>query len=133
MLVLFDWKKIKRYSNNEVDKILLVMYYITYRPVPKNIRDPFHHVSQKNWGGTSFLVNPEMLFENQHGYTKKEVAEYIALASFRNYGDYKATKTTTLDLFAVNIPDKSLIENNRLLTLKDNKIHFKWESVPSEK
>lgn len=126
MLILFDWKKVREYTNNDIIQILHVMFYITYRPIPKNKRDEFYHISKINWYGTSFLVNPDDLFEKSVGHTNKEIAEYIALAALRSYGEYKATRKTTLDLFKANV-DKSTIENNRLLTLEDDKIHFKWE------
>ena len=59
---------------------------------------------------------------------KIELAEYIALASYRNYANYKAMNIKTLDHLMVNIT-RSEIENNRLLTLREGKIYFLWEET----
>ena len=54
--------------------------------------------------------------------------QYAGVASFRNYNNYVRTKDTTLDLIMYPL-DESIIENNRLLWIEDDKIHFKFEEI----
>ena len=72
------------------------------------------------------MTKPHDLISNYFRYTPKEVAQYIGLASFRNYGEYTVTKDTTLDLFHSPV-DQDNINQNRLLRIVDDRIHFYYE------
>lgn len=128
MVVLFNWKKILRESDNKPSLILDIFEYITYKPIPRNKFDRFYMLSKMDFSGQSFMINPEPITESRRHYGDRELAEYIALASYRNYADYKAMNIKTLDHLMVNIT-RSEIDNNRLLSLRDGKIHFLWEET----
>jgi hypothetical protein len=130
-MVLFNWKKIYDYTKGSSSKILLILEYITYRPVPLNKQDLFYSLAQMNWGGDSFLLNPEDLLTDRR-HSMRERAQYIGLASFRNTGEYLAHGIITLDL--ANCPvGKDTLNRNRLLIVENGKIHFHWEEVARRK
>ena len=58
--------------------------------------------------------------------SNKEAAEYIAVASYRNYFNYKQTGQTTLEL--IHLPVTTTIVNrNRMLRVEDGLVHFLFE------
>ena len=61
-------------------------------------------------------------------FSDREVVEYAGVASFRNYYDYVNTKDTTLDLFDCEVSE-AIINNNRLLELKEGRLHFMFEAT----
>ena len=61
----------------------------------------------------------------------REVVEYAGVASFRSYHYFNETKDTTLDLLHCRV-SQDIINNNRLLDIKANRIHFMFEK-PQEK
>ena len=130
-MILFDWKKIHKWYGGSVREILTIVHLLTYRLPPANKKDPSYKYYGINFAGESFLVHPEKLFRTRRQYRDKELAEYIALASLRSYGEYKAFKTTTLDFLACK-GKEDVINKNRLLHLQDDKVHFKYEEVTQE-
>ena len=65
-------------------------------------------------------------------YSDKEVAEYAGVASFRNYHYYVNSKDTTLGLLECPISEE-IIKANRLLEIKEGRIHFLFEETIGEK
>ena len=78
------------------------------------------------------LLNAEDLLTKGRTYSDKEVCEYAGVASFRNYHEYKQSGDTTLDLLYLPVSE-DIINNNRLLELRGDKIHFLFEETQSEK
>ena len=127
-MIYFDWKKILEASNGNVADIITIMRIITFRITPKNYYDKTFRFYEKSFHGSSFLVNAEDLLQEGRAYSDKEVAEYVGVASFRNYYEYKKTKDTTLDLIFCQVSENT-INQNRLLEIRDGKIHFKYEET----
>jgi hypothetical protein len=96
---------------------------------PKNLFDPKLKYFLADFNGNSFMLNPLDLLDNARSWRPIEVAQYIALASYRNYANYEVNKIVTLDVLHSPI-SVSKIENNRLLKIVDDKIHFYYEEVP---
>ncbi len=94
--------------------------------LPQSVRDPVYNYYYTDWSGSSFLADPWALWENHKGYTAKEVAEYIGLASYRSYAHYSATRDLTLDLLHSPLSEKT-INSNRLLRIEDGRVHFLFE------
>ena len=61
------------------------------------------------------------------------MAVYTGIAAMRPLSDFYANHKITLDTLVV--PEEALIHiyENRLLDVKDNKIHFLYEGSPSKK
>ena len=127
-MIYFDWKKILEASNGNVADIITIMRIITFRITPKNYYDKTFRFYEKSFHGSSFLVNAEDLLQEGRAYSDKEVAEYVGVASFRNYYEYEKTKDTTLDLIFCQVSENT-INQNRLLEIRDGKIHFKYEET----
>ena len=130
-MIFYNWRKIYKFSCGKPSVILDTIYYIIYRPVPKNKWDRFYLISKENWTGKSFLLNPEEIYFHRLQYSDVEFAQYVALASLRNYADYKATNRTYLS--GVRLPknmDLTKLKQNRLLTIDEyNNVYFLWEEV----
>ena len=127
-MIYFDWKKILEASNGNVADIITIMRIITFKITPKNYYDKTFKFYEKNFHGSSFLLNPKDLLEKGRAFSDKEVAEYVGVASFRNPYEYVKTKDTTLDLIFCQVSE-DIITKNRLLDIRDGKIHFKYEET----
>ena len=125
-MFLFSWKKIYKISGGSINTIYLIFKMLVNSEIPKNKYDPIYKYYQKNYSGQSFLVSPKKLLEVAFKYKRKEVVEYIVLASYRSYTDYIMYGTLTLDVMHSPLPLNKL-KNNRLLHIEDNKIHFLYE------
>ena len=124
----FEWKKILEATNGNVGELITIMRIITFRITPKNYYDKTFKFYEKNFHGNSFLVNPKDLLEKGRAFSDKEVAEYVGVASFRNSYEYAKTKDTTLDLIFCQVSEDT-INQNRLLEIRDGKVHFKYEET----
>jgi hypothetical protein len=91
---------------------------------PKNSRDKFKPIPNLA-GGSSFLLNPEVLFNNRVDVVY--LAQYVKLAGRRDYNLYKLYGIKTLDLSMY--PDLNLtnLSQNPLLTVTTTHISFNYE------
>jgi hypothetical protein len=81
--------------------------------------------------GDSYIINPKRLLENETNASINQVYEYIVLASCRNLFDYQVRGIYTLPgIFAGFL--KINPEHNRLLTVKDDQVHFIYETDKTE-
>jgi hypothetical protein len=99
--------------------------------IPENKFDKLYKYSESNFTGTSFLLNASDLIENAFRYEYWEISQYLELAALRSWAEYKIHDTITLDL--LHVDQATFKKRNRLLTLKDGKIHFKFEKSRMEK
>ena len=127
-MITYDWKKIWWKSEADPSKILDIIEYLAYKPIPKNKYDNVMHFVDIDWSGISFILHPEPIIQYRIKQYEKELAEYVALASFRSLAEYKATKRTTLYLEESPLTITSL-NDNRFLTLENDTIHFRWEEA----
>ena len=127
-LILYNWPKIVSNSNGRVSKMLEILSHLTFRLLPENEEDFRYQISQQDWSGDSFLLNPSKIFIHRHQFKSREIAEYVALASLRSYDEYKATRKTTLSLIECPV-EQVQIKDNRLLSFWNNEIYFCWEEV----
>jgi hypothetical protein len=115
-------------SKGDIGEIIQILRIITYKIKPKNYYDKTFKFYKYQFGGTSYILNPKDLLEHGRALSDKEVAEYAGVASFRNYHDYVNTKDTTLD-FLMSPISEEIITKNRLLELKDGRVHFLFEET----
>jgi hypothetical protein len=130
MAVQYDWNKICKAAKNNVGHIITIFDMIVYNRRPRDTRDSRMLFYGKDYSGQSYMVNPKGLLESKHNFTYKEIAQYIALASYRNYSDYIITGDTTLSLLKSPVSPHKLT-GNRLLQI-DKNIKFLFEEVPKE-
>lgn len=133
-MLLYDWKKIFTISNGEPSSIFTIFEMLTKNSIPKNKYDPIYKFYTTNFIGDSFLVHPDVLLYNSFRHSRRDIAVYLALASMRSLGEYFASGDTSIDLLEVPIdPFEHLENNDRLLYIEDEKLHFLYEEVPQEK
>ncbi|MAD72346.1 MAG: hypothetical protein CL973_00945 [Euryarchaeota archaeon] len=129
-MFLFDWRKIYKEANGSAVEIVRIVRMLVHRQIPTNAKDPIYKYSQKNFLGDSFMLHPDVLLYHSHKYQYRELAQYIALCSFRSTAYYRLTKDTTLDTVLLPTEDTEiLIQNNRLLYIEGDILHFMYEEV----
>lgn len=131
-MLLYDWNKIFEVADGNTFTIFIILKMITSRLVPENKYDRIFELSKINFAGESFIVHPDILLFNAYKHEYREIAQYLALASLRPLGDYKATGKIDLDIYRVDI-DYELIKDNSLLRIEEDTIHFIYEEVPKER
>jgi len=127
-MIFYNWKKIFKESNGKVGNILTILDTLTYKKLPVNRKDRRFRFWQKSFHGDSFLLQPEALFIQRARYSDIEIAQYAGIASLRNYFEYQSRKNTTLDLMHYT-GNQDIINQNRLLWIEDDRIHFKFEEI----
>jgi len=134
-MILFNWQKVFTEAEGNPYNCYQIIKMLTYKEVPKNRYDPIFKYSNINFTGESFLLNPDVLLYYAFRYSMKEVATYISIASIRSIADYISTNKVSLD--RIKVPSDTVIQNilteNRLLTLDEDNIYFRYEEVPKEK
>lgn len=125
-MITYSWQRIYRKTGGSSKRIVLVLKALVSNSLPKNRFDPLYNYYYSDFSGDSFLLDATSLSTNAFRYKPKEVAQYIALASFRNLAYYKATKDASLDLFHSPV-DEDTINNNRLLCIHNGRIYFYYE------
>ena len=127
-MIKYNWAKILKVTEGDSNSIVLIVHMLTYPKVPSSYRDPTYQYYGQSFEGFSFLLNPEKLLTERLKYTNREAAEYVAVASYRNYLEYNKTGDTRLHLIDFPLFEE-IINNNRLLHMKDGTIHFKFEEA----
>ena len=127
-MIFYNWKKILKESNGKVGNILTILDILTYKKLPVNRKDRRFRFWQKSFHGDSFLLQPEALLVQRARYSDLEIAQYAGIASLRNYFEYQSRKNTTLDLMHYT-GNEDIINQNRLLWIEDDRIHFKFEEI----
>lgn len=127
-MIFYNWAKMYLATKGNSSSIITLIANITYPTLPKNVRDPIYRLVQKDWSGDSFLLHPEKILSNRSKFGDTELAQYVALASFRSYAEYEATSKRSLNMLMSPVTAQ-LINNNRLLSLVNDEIFFCWEEV----
>lgn len=129
-MILFNWKQVLIHSSRKVQKIIEIIDYITFKPIPFDKETNIYTYSQIDWRGDSFLLRPEPLLRLRYGTRDYDldIAHYIGLASLRNYSEFKTTNKLSLDLLAC-LGKEDIINKNSLLYIKDDVVHFKYEEA----
>ncbi len=127
-MIKYNWAKILKVTEGDSNSIVLIVHMLTYPRVPSSYRDPTYKYYGQSFEGFSYLLNPEKLLTERLNYTNREAAEYVAVASYRNYLEYNKTGDTRLHLIDFPLFEE-IINNNRLLHMKDGTIHFKFEEA----
>ena len=127
-MVLFNSKKIVNKTKGSATDILIIMHWLTFMSLPQTRHDRIMKYIHYNFVGDSFAVNLKPFFFEAKNYTPQDRLQYLSLMSRRSFADYMHEKTVTLDLSHSDV-SQDAIDNNRLLTLEDGLIHFKYEDI----
>ena len=125
-MIKYNWEKIFREAKGDSVSILTIIHLLTYKRIPASRKDKTYKYFGKSFLGDSFLLNPRQLLAERKNYSNKEAAEYVAVASYRNFFNYKQTGETTLEL--IHLPVKTtMVNRNRLLRIDNGLVHFLFE------
>lgn len=138
-MLRYDWTALKKYSNNDLSKILDYMKVID---APKEVVYSFklenEWVRKMILNGVSrnnYLLNFEGLLRNRLRGSKEELFVYLDLCSYRNSFNYFNTNGRVKDLpiwKISNTYDIDKLKANRLLEIDENNIHFIYEEEEIE-
>lgn len=123
-MIFYDWNKISRVTKKDPKKLKLLIGHIMTGK--RRLISPLHPnlwLFTNTWKGDSFLIHPEILLHNLNSKNLKYLPQYLELASYRSFIDYKLMKKTYLDY----LPMYGTEINNPFLVFNDNKIYFKFE------
>jgi hypothetical protein len=128
-MIIFDWTKVYNMSGGSSSNIINIIAYLVIKPLPLNNYDAnIKRLSSIDWSGNSYILNPMPIITARKGIGINDLAQYVALASFRNLAEYKTTKRATLSTMESPV-DLELLKNNKLLTIVDDTIFFCWEET----
>lgn len=114
-----------RRKPSEIARIFSMMYK---NKIPENSRDPIYLYSRIDFRGTSFLVNPQSLWEDMIHQHPRDVSIYLWAASFRLYPEYKLSGILDLDANLCPIKDLSnRMFNDDLIQNVDGRLKFLYE------
>lgn len=125
-MIKYNWEKIFRETNGDSTSILTIVHLLTYKRIPASKKDKTYKYFGKSFVGDSFLLNPRELLAKRQYYSNKEAAEYIAVASYRNYFNYNRTGETTLELIHLPV-ETTIVNRNRMLRIENGLVHFLFE------
>ena len=125
-MIKYDMNKIMTVTKGNPTQIITVIHILTYNKIPSSYKDPTYKYYGKSFLGNSFLTNPKQLLVEKRKYIKLDAANYVLVASYRNYHEYKRTGDTTLPLIHLPLLEE-IINENRLLRMENGVIHFKFE------
>ncbi len=125
-MIKYNWEKIFRETNGDSTSILTIVHLLTYKRIPASKKDKTYKYFGKSFVGDSFLLNPRQLLAERRNYSNKEAAEYIAVASYRNYFNYNRTGETTLELIHLPV-ETTILNRNRMLRIENGLVHFLFE------
>lgn len=112
--IFYSWDRVLKDSNKDSIKILEIFKSINLGK------------DRVQYRGNSFILNlTELIHSN---YTISEKIDYLGLCSLRNYFDYEYQKESGLFLYFSPISIEK-IKLNRLLTINDDYIKFKYEEI----
>lgn len=122
-MLFYNWPKIKRYSQGKVQTIRTIFESMLEIERPAVGRLQYDKI---DFSGQSYLLKPRALYEAFKHANQVDAANYLMLASYRNYAHYQVTGDLSLPCKYVNIPIDRLKQNS-LITIRDTNIHFLLE------
>jgi len=125
-MIKYNWKILKRLAGAKPARVIAILYLLTEGVVSKQQHKHLIGLNLTEIQGESFLINPRDLLYYRNEYSLTEVIMYVHLASLRNHALYHLEGKTTLPLLHADIHEK-YIQQNGLLEIVGNDIHFKYE------
>lgn len=126
MVTFFSWRKIYRKCGRSSNRIVRAIRSLQQKELPRNRFDPMYDYYYSDFSGDNYILNLKELLDNAFRYSNKEIAQYVAIASYRNYAHYELTGDASLDLLH-SPAEQDTINKNRLLRIIDDKVYFKYE------
>lgn len=132
MILMYNWDKIFKLTEGDPVEIVRIFRMLTKGQVPDNYYDPIYKYSIHNFFGESYILHPNLLEQNLHNHSHRDVAMYIALAALRPYAEWIGTGTAKLPVDYSQMPVEALttyVDENVLLDLQDGEVSFCYEEM----
>lgn len=123
-MLFFDLNKLEEQSCDSPNKFMALLWYHHTKRLPNSFSK--YKPSKVSLTGTSFLLNPQPLFDDKTTDIIYKI-QYIKLCAKRDYNMYKQYKYKALNRSFY--PDLAYdnIKHNNLLSIGDKEILFKYE------
>lgn len=125
MTLFFSLEKLEKQSIGSDPKFMQILWDHYQQKLLR--RPTLNKVRYKPINGSSYLLNPQPLFNQQTDIAY--VVQYVKLAARRDYTLFTMFKQITLDLSFFPDLDVSIISRNPLLIVKNKQIQFKFEEI----
>jgi hypothetical protein len=132
MVLRYNWPKIFTVADGQGFQCWTIFKMLAENQIPYGYHDPKYKYAIKDFKGDSFLLHPDVLIYNAYKYSYRDLSIYLALASLRNYGEYKASSKTTLELIKSPVHPHEFLDDQTLLPIEGNYIKFPYEEVPAK-
>lgn len=129
MTLFYNWDLIKK---NSIKEIIAYLHYKHYRQAKDKYTWPavcsIMHKGRKSYNDC-FILYPNRLLGNVQRQKPLYIYQYLELAALRNYVDYKLMGESSLPVAYATANGYTVeqLVNNYLITIRDDKIHFKYE------
>ena len=127
MALFFNLENLEKEAGGNSSKFLALLEYHYTGSIPSHKRSTFKP-SKLSLRGTSYILNPGPLFNNQETDIDY-IVQYIILCGRRDWGLYKFHGVKSLDLSYYPDLDLTKIKSNPLLKVVNKNIHFKYEEI----
>lgn len=124
MILFFNLEKLEKLAGANPNKFIKLLEY-HYKDIGTKSK---YNPSRLSLKGSSFLLNPTPLFNNQI-VDIHYIIQYVKLAGRRDYALYLTHKFTALDTSFFPDLDINKIKTNPLLTFNNKLINFKYEEL----
>lgn len=125
MTLFFSLEKLEKQANGSDPKFMQILWDHYQRKLLQ--RPTLNKVRYKPINGTSYLLNPQPLFNQPTDIAY--IVQYIRLAAKRDYTLLTLFKEIRLDLSFFPEIDTKVLSRNPLLIVKNNHIQFKFEEI----
>lgn len=112
---------LEKEAAGNINKLLAAFEYHVTKRLPKQFK-----LRNKNFAGSSFMLDPAPLFAIK-SVDPIYIAQYIKLASYRDYTNYKLYNHTHLDLSFYPDLKVEVVKHNPLIIVNSNSIRLKFE------
>ena len=125
LTLFFDLANLEKEAGEDPNRFLKLLLDFYYNRLP----DRHFKRAKLSLKGNSFILKPELLFQNIHQYDIYHVIQYIKLAGRRDYSFYKHYKSKSLQLSYYPDIEMGNIKHNPLLQITPTEIFFKFEEL----
>lgn len=124
MALFFNLETLEAQSCNDSNKFMAMLEYHYSKRLP--FKYSKYKPSKVSLAGSSFLLNPEPLFNDKSTDILYKL-QYVKLAARRDYSFYKQYKSKSLQLSYYPDIIIAAIKHNPLLNITQSEILFKYE------
>lgn len=113
-MLFFNYEKIYILAAGQSHLIIDYLKNIKFKPEQYNALT-----------GNSFVINENVILNNNYKLSKQQLAEYLGILSIRSYQHYLVSNDSSLDIQLLYpwIP-REVVETNPLIAIKQNKLIF---------